>query len=143
MHSARRASVDPAGADHSTGADRKVATVAVAAVTDALRRVFLQSELTTGVGLRGGSFTPTFHRNGVSIELADARFAKDVAVSGTAHYPFDTESIRAKVAVAGPGAEDGTLQVTGSWGGFYHRATVLKIRGALAGRSLALLVPAS
>jgi pimeloyl-ACP methyl ester carboxylesterase len=139
---ARPAKAAPGGQDHSTRTDRKVATVATAAVTDALRRTFLDFELVTGVGLRGGTFRVVPGQAGLTDKLHGVRFARDVAVSGSAGYPFDTESIDATLAVHGPGAEDGTLHVTGIWFPFFHRTTVLRIGGSIAGRRVALRVPA-
>jgi pimeloyl-ACP methyl ester carboxylesterase len=129
--------------DHSTKADRKVATVATAAVTDALRRTFLDFELGSGRGLRGGRFTVEPGETGVTDKLNGVRFARDVAVSGTADWTFETESIDATITVNGPGAEDGTLRVTGVWFASLHQATVLKINGKLGGCSVSLRVPAT
>jgi pimeloyl-ACP methyl ester carboxylesterase len=140
---ARPATVGAAGKDDSTEADRKVAAVVAAAITDALRRPLLQPEPTRGVGLRGGTFTPKFSDRGISLKLKNFRFAEDVAVSGRVKYPFQTEVIDARVSVNGPGSEDGRLRVRGVWFGFAHRGTVLRIRGSLDGRRVALRVPAT
>jgi hypothetical protein len=112
-------------------------------MTDAFRRTFLQFEPSRGVGLRGGTFTPTFGNEDASVQLTNARFARDVAVSGTGVYGFESQAIDATVTVDGPGAEDGTLHVKGVWFGFGPPTTVLRIRGSLAGRRVALRVPAS
>jgi hypothetical protein len=58
-------------------------------------------------------------------------------------YPFETEVIDATVSVNGPGSENGRLRVKGVWFGFAHRGTVLRIRGSLDGRRVALRVPAT
>ena len=130
--------------DHSTAIDRKVATVATAAVTDAYRRVFLSAGPGSGVGLRGGTFSQDLNaeQNGIAATLDGVRFAGDVAVSGDAGYLFETESIDATITVDGPAGEDGTLHVTGVWFASSHKATRLAITGELAGRTVALRVPA-
>ena len=69
-------------------------------------------------GLRGGTFTPRFGEESVTVRLRGFRFATDVALDGTAQYRFPTETIRATVRVDGPGAADGRLRVTGVWFGF-------------------------
>ena len=140
---ARPAAVNQGDGDHSTPADRKVATVATAAITDAFRRSFIQSEQAPGVGLRGGTFSINFGDAKATVQLASARFAKDVAVSGTADYSYESQAIDATVTVDGPGSEDGTLHVTGVWFGFGVPNTVLQIRGSLCGRQVALQVPAT
>jgi hypothetical protein len=117
--------------------------VVTAAITDALRRPLLQPEPTRGPGLRGGTFTAKFADQSVSMKLKNFRFAEDVAVSGRVKYPFPTELVNASVSVDGPGTEDGRLRVKGVWFGFAHRGTVLRIRGSLGGRRVALKVPAT
>ena len=77
------------------------------------------------------------------IELKGARFATDVAVTGTAKYLFPGQELRAKVSVDGPGALDGILRVTGVWFGFGVETTVLVVRGTLGGRHVSLTVPGS
>jgi pimeloyl-ACP methyl ester carboxylesterase len=134
-----------AGGDHSTRLDRKVATVAAAAVTDSFRRTFLLFPPTPGVGLRGGAFGYVEDPGlpGLVGTLTDARFAGDVAVSGDARYLFNTQSIDATITVDGPGGEDGTLHVSGVWFPTPGDATVLEVTGTLAGRSIAVRVPAT
>jgi hypothetical protein len=135
---ARAAKIDRTGDDHSKKTDRRVATVAAATVTDAFQRTFEQLEPHDGVGLRGGTFSPSFGPEGAMIDLTDARFAGDVAVSGTA---TSAGAIDATVTVDGPRGEDGTLHITGVW--FAAGATKLQVSGTLGGRQVALLVPAT
>jgi pimeloyl-ACP methyl ester carboxylesterase len=129
--------------DRSTRADRKVATVATAAVTDAMRRTFLDFEQKSGRGLRGGTFSVEPGETGVTDNLNGVRFARDVVISGTVEYTFETESVDATITVSGPGTEDGTLEVTGVWFATLHEATVLEVNGKLGGRSVSLRVPAT
>jgi pimeloyl-ACP methyl ester carboxylesterase len=139
---ARQAKVDPGHGDASTALDRRVATVATAAITDAFRRTFASTG-ESGVGLRGGTYDISFLDAGPHLDLHGVRFANDVAVSGGADYPFDTEEIDATVSVDGPGAEDGSLHVNGVWFGFAHPTTTFTVEGTIGGRNVALTVPAS
>lgn len=140
---AREAAVNDGGVDQSTSTDRKVATAASAAITDAFRRTFLQSQTGPGPGLRGGTFTSSFGADSATAQLASARFTTDVAVSGTADYLFQNQAIDATVTVDGPGSEDGNLDVNGVWFGFGIPTTTLDVTGTLHGRSVSLTVPAS
>ena len=140
---ARPATVQTGGGDASVPDDRKVATVAAAAVTDAFRRGFIQSSPGKGRGLRGGTFELSFGSSSASIDLTKARFAEDVAVTGSAEYGFASQAIDGTVTVHGPGGEDGTLHISGVWFGFGVPTTVLKVEGTLGGRNVALKVPAS
>jgi len=134
-----------AGGDRSTATDRRVATAAVAAVTDAFRRNFLFGDAGPGVGLRGGSFDSRINdeQDGIVSELDRVRFARDVAVSGRARYGFESEVIRARVKVHGPRGSRGRLRVSGVWFAFFHDATSFKVRGRLAGHRVVLRVPAT
>jgi pimeloyl-ACP methyl ester carboxylesterase len=130
--------------DDSTKTDRKVATVATAAVTDAFRRSFLHMNPGPGVGLRGGTFSDNFRPGCCDIDtLHRVRFARDVAVTGTTRYHFNSESITATITVDGPGRENGKLHISGAWFALRHKATVLKINGKLGGRRVVLRVPAT
>jgi pimeloyl-ACP methyl ester carboxylesterase len=131
------------GSKHrSEKTDRRVAAVAAVAATtviDAFKRSFLQSG-PDGVGLRGGTFTIGFGDSGATVELTDARFAQDVAVSGTAIHSFESNIIDANVMVDGPRGADGTLNITGL-AFFAPGASTWQIRGVLGGRSVDLRVP--
>ena len=129
--------------DRSTLAERRIATVATAAVTDAIRRAFIQSDQGAGPGLRGGTFSSTFGDADVAVELDRARFARDVAVSGSAAYGFENEILRATIKVRGPRGERGRLRIHGFWFAFRHDATALEVRGRLGGHRVRVLVPAS
>jgi Tol biopolymer transport system component/pimeloyl-ACP methyl ester carboxylesterase len=135
---ARPADAD-SGGDHSTKTDRKVATVAAATFTDSLRRAYMTGE--DGPGLRGGTFDVEFTDTETNLDLSAARYAGDVTVTGHASVPFDTNAIDAQLAVDGPGAEDGSLHLTGVW--LNPNATTLRIQGTLGGRTVSLSVPAT
>ncbi len=136
------AEIRNAGKDESTENDRKVATVAAAAVTDAFRRFFSQRRGVKGPGLRGGTFkqgpgTPS----SVAIVLKNAAFAEDVAVSGDGVYDFGTQAVKAEIDVDGPGPHDGGLRIKGVWFSFGLPPTVLRISGEIDGREVSLEVP--
>jgi hypothetical protein len=132
---------DAAGSgDRSTRTDRKVAAVVAATFTDSLRRAdYLTSE--GGPGLRGGTFDVEFNDTQADLDLAAVRYAGDVAVTGHGSVPFDTQVIDAQLTVDGPGAEDGSVHLTGVW--LNSGATTLQIQGTLGGRAVSVSVPAT
>jgi hypothetical protein len=112
------------------------ARITAATVTDAFLRSFLGGG--SGVGLRGGTFKATFSDNGETMQLRRARFARDLAVSGTVHYRGYT---RLESTLRVSGATHGTLHVTGAWLG--AGVTRLRIRGVVDGRFVDVTVPAT
>jgi hypothetical protein len=136
---ARPADPDRSG-DHSTKTDRRVAAVVAATFTDSFRRgAYMTGE--DGPGLRGGTFDVEFSDSQANLDLAAARYARDVTVTGHGSVPFDTAAIDAQLSVDGPGAEDGSLHLTGVW--LSPDATTLHIQGTLGGRTVSLSVPAT
>lgn len=77
---ARPADVDPGGVNEIGVEERKVAAVAVAAITDALQRGLVGGP-GHGVGLRGGSFSVAWGPQ-LTLTLVDCAFSADVRVSG-------------------------------------------------------------
>ena len=146
----RAAQVDPTGNNTASAAERKVATVAVAAATDAMQRAFFLSPTGNGVGLRGGTFAFTsFDGVTATLTLTNSAFTEDVMVSGTVAWSPSTPAIlgqpgdasfTADLKVTGPGTEGGQLHVEGKWqaegpvGNF-------KVTGTLGGNAVAVLVP--
>jgi len=131
---ARPATPDASGTNRIGDAERKVVTVAIAAVTDALQRSIIGPG--TGVGLRGGTFeTPDY----LNYTLSNCAFSQDVMVSGTVFWGYD-DSVDANLTVGGPGTAGGTLHVTGFW---LMPAPVkyFEITGTLGGKHVAVLVP--
>lgn len=135
---ARAAEIDRSGNNEIDLAERKVVTVAVATVTDALKRASIGSG--NGVGLRAGTFQSTVDANGnQTTVLTSCAFAKDVTVSGSVMWGGD-KSFVADLTVNGSGTAGGTLHVEGTWeapgpvGNF-------KISGILGGDAVAVLVP--
>jgi pimeloyl-ACP methyl ester carboxylesterase len=116
---------------------QRVATIAAATVTDALRRSFIQTQ-PNGVGLRGGTFQFEEASSGPIIHLVGARFAEDVAVTGDATVA-EFLTLDANLTVAG--AAQGTLRVHGIW--LDPAATRLTITGLLDGHQISTSVPAA
>jgi len=143
---ARPAEVDGTGGNQIGTRERKVATVAVAAATDAMQRAIVGWG--TGVGLRGGTFS-TDYADSWTVTLTDCAFAKDVTVSGTVTwspgspallgFPGDS-SFTADLVVSGAGTQGGTLRVEGKWQAS-GPVGKFKVSGTLGGRNVAVLVP--
>jgi hypothetical protein len=146
---ARPADVDAGGGNEIGIEERKVATVSVAAITDALQRG-LVGGLRYGAGLHGGSFTVAWGPQ-LTLILFKCAYTADVWVSGLvtwAHadifgsggYLPAYRPLTADLVVSGPGTVGGTLHVAGSWrsndpdGHF-------SVTGALGGKHVAVLVP--
>lgn len=135
---ARPAAVDPRGGDRTTPSDRRVASVACAAVEDAVLRSMRMAG-TKGRGLRGGSYTATHTDTTTTLHLHRTRFSSDTAVTGHATLDLSTHTLDAQVTVDGPGSHDGTLTLHGLL--FHPTQPNIQIRGSLRGRSVTLLVP--
>jgi pimeloyl-ACP methyl ester carboxylesterase len=131
---ARAATPDASGMNRIGEAERKVVSVAVAAVTDALQRSIIGPG--TGVGLRGGTFETSDYLN---YTLSNCAYSQDVTVSGTLLWGSD-DSVSADLTVGGAGTAGGTLHVTGFW---LVPAPVeyFQVSGTLGGKRVAVLVP--
>ena len=133
---ARPAAIDSSGVNQVTVSERRVASVAIATMIDALQRSYIGSG--SSVCLRGGTFTTSFGSSWSS-SLTNCAFATDVIVSGSVRWAADN-SISADLSVSGSGTAGGTLHVAGFWrvpgsvGNF-------QVSGSLGGRGVALLVP--
>lgn len=139
-----------AGAGNEIGVEeRKVAAVAVAAVTDALQRGLVGGPR-YGAGLHGGFFAVAWGPQ-LTLTLFNCAYTADVWVSGLviwAHADIFGSGgflpayrpLTADLVVSGPGTVGGTLHVAGSWrsndpdGHF-------SVTGALGGKQVAVLVP--
>jgi pimeloyl-ACP methyl ester carboxylesterase len=129
---------EAAGTNEAGAEERKVVTVAVATITDALKRSTIGSG--SGVGLRAGTFQSSFDSNGNQTTiLTNCSFSTDVSVNGTVLWATD-RSVVADVMVSGTGTAAGILHLEGSFEapgpvGFF------KISGKIGGRLVAVLVP--
>jgi len=131
---ARTATVDPMGVNQVGLSERRVVSVAVADLVDALHRSILGSG--TGVGLRGGTFQTSDY---INYTLVDSMFSNDVLVNGTVVWGADN-SVVGDLVVSGAGTSGGSLHVTGFWlvGGPLGN---FQISGRLGGKNVALVVP--
>ena len=148
---ARPADVDAGGGNEIGVEERKVAAVAVAAITDALQRGLVDGSR-YGAGLRGGSFAVLWGPQ-LTLTLFNCAYTADVWVSGLvtwAHADIFGDGgfipayrpLTADLVVSGPGTVGGTLHVAGSWlssdpDGYFN------VTGALGGKQVAVLVPAT
>jgi pimeloyl-ACP methyl ester carboxylesterase len=138
---ARPADVDPSGSNQIGTVERKVATVAVATVTDALQRTLIGSG--EGVGLRAGAFHTDFTDTSFIVTLFGSSFASDVTVNGTVTWAIATDgSLVADLQVAGSGTKGGTLRIEGVWLPPGHNGVgQFRVTGALGDHRVAVLVP--
>jgi hypothetical protein len=134
---ANPARVADRGEDRSTVADRRIATVAAATVTDAFRRLFMVGPTDHGQGLRGGLVVGDFPQTGPTVSLGLAHFTEDVGVTGDASLE-PPSTLSANLALSGPGVF-GQVLVSGAW--FVDDATVLTIDGQINGHRVVLEVP--
>ena len=126
--------------DRSTLVDRRLAAMAVATVTDAMRRAFIAGPTDHGRGLRGGFANAAFDDTGLTVDLALDHFVEDLGVTGQGRYDFETGAIDANVALVVP-SSFGQVQISGVW--FAPGATVLKVDGQIGGRRVVVEVPAA
>ena len=139
---ARPADIDPAGNNEIGLAERRVVTVAVAAIVDAVKRSTIGTG-NGGVGLRGGTFTSVYNSSGAVITLSACAFASDVSVDGTVTWNSGSDlSLTADVRVKGAGTAGGILYVSGA---FQAPGPVgnYKVSGQLGGKRVGLLIPES
>jgi hypothetical protein len=136
---ARPAEPDPSGRNAIGPAERRVASVAVATAVDALKRAVMSGG-SSGVGLRGGTFTTATGSNGATtVDLKGCRFAQDVTIDGTVVWGADASFV-ADLKVGGTGTAGGTLHVDGAWeapgpvGDF-------AVSGTLGGKTVSVTVP--
>ena len=136
---ARPADIDPVGDNEAGLPERKVVTVAVAAIVDAVKRSTIGSG--NGVGLRGGTFTSVYNSSGLVMTLSGCAFASDVSVDGTVKWNSDM-SLTADVSVKGAGTAEGFLHVSGT---FQAPGPVgnYRVSGQLGGKRVGLAIPES
>jgi len=119
--------------------ERKVLTVAIAALLHVLKRIIVNNFSGDGPCLRAGGFHVEFGESGIKVALNGCAFAEDVVVSGTILANFDS-TLTADLFVSGPGTRDGSLHVDGN---FLAPGAVgdFKVSGDLGGHQVAVLVP--
>lgn len=137
---ARPADVASTGTGQIGIAERKVVSVVVATVVDALQR----GGVNQGNGLRGGTFEIAADATGNRLQDADgnwtvtltnARFASDVIVNGQIKWNGSSGAVDAQVSVTGDGTAGGQIRILGSFEapGPVGRYT---ISGSLGGRKV-------
>jgi pimeloyl-ACP methyl ester carboxylesterase len=124
---AQSAPADPRAGDRSQPAARRVAAVATATVADAIQRWVLNSS-GAGRGLRGGRWSYSGERV-VRFRFRRARFARDVAVSGTATWRLSDGAVRASLRLPGRG------RLRAHWS-TRRQLAVATLDGTLGGRRL-------
>ncbi|HLW24750.1 MAG TPA: alpha/beta fold hydrolase [Steroidobacteraceae bacterium] len=141
---ARPAAIDRSQSNEIEEHERKVVSVAVATVIDALQRSIIDNygeASVSGVGLRGGTFQ-TAYGPAWTVTLTNCRFSEDIVVNGTLTWAADY-TISADITLSGPGTGGGTLHISGPpWEapgsgpvGYFH------VSGSLGGKNVAVLVP--
>ncbi|HYX20719.1 MAG TPA: alpha/beta hydrolase, partial [Thermoanaerobaculia bacterium] len=145
---AEPAEIDKTGGNKIGTDERRVVTVAVATVTDAMQRMFFGAG--DGVGLRGGTFHTEYDDlNPLTVTLTDCAFAGDVTVTGVATWSPGSPavlgaagdfSLVADLTVSGTGTKGGAIHIEGKW---QAPGAVGKFRvtGSLGGKKVAVLVP--
>jgi hypothetical protein len=128
---------DPRPGDRSTPAARQAAAVAAATVADAIQRWALNYS-GRDAGLRGGRWSYV-GEDVVRFQFAGTRFARDVAVSGTATWHRLTGPVLARLKLAGSRRWRGRLRIR--WD-MQRRLAVAHFAGRLGGRALRASGPA-
>jgi hypothetical protein len=119
------------------GSRLRTARVAAATVGDVIARWWNMYGY-SGVGLRGGTFDTAGWRK-VRWRLNDVRWVSDVKVSGTASWDRSNGRIRARIRVAGGGAQPGRLKLR--WNDWRRHAPATA-KGSLGGVRVLLEFPA-
>ena len=148
---ARPADVAPGAGNEIGIEERKVAAVAVAAITDALQRGLVGGSR-YGAGPRGGSFAVLWGPQ-LTLTLFNCAFTTDVRVSGLVTWAHADifgnggflpayRPLTADLVVSGPGTVGGSLHVAGSWLS-NDPDSHFSVTGALGGKRVAVFVPAT
>jgi pimeloyl-ACP methyl ester carboxylesterase len=127
-----------AAGDRSTLLERQVSAVAAATVADAIQRWQLNYS-GASVGLRGGTWSYVDDANVETFTFADARFALDVGVTGSATWDTRGGGMTAAITIRGPRGTRGNLSLAWSMQG---PAAVATIAGKLDGHVVRLTMPA-
>jgi pimeloyl-ACP methyl ester carboxylesterase len=142
---ATAAEEDPGQGNRAGAAERRVASVAVAAAKDALARAelaFFGPGEFASRGLRGGRVEFEFkgaHGANWVIHLRNVRFAEDVIVNGVVRWPPGSV-VRADLEVSGSGTAGGELAFSTDR---YLAAKYFRVVGTLGGLHVAVRVPQS
>ena len=126
----------PAAGNHGTTADLRAAAAATLAAADVLARAY-EFTLSSGNGLRGGTFSAGTARSITSADLSGVAWTRDLFVSGTAQSA--ARSWHASAHLTLQGAAAGTIDA--EWTTTGSRA-VATIAGTIGGRRVNATMPA-
>jgi pimeloyl-ACP methyl ester carboxylesterase len=122
--------------NHGTDADLRAAAAATLAAADVLARAY-EFTLTSGSGLRGGTFTAATQDSVTSATLTGIAWTRDLFVSGSAQS--GARSMQASAHLTLQGAAAGTIDA--KWSTTGSRATAT-IGGTIDGRDVRATMPA-
>ncbi len=126
----------PASGNRGTPADLRAAAAATLAAADVLARAY-EFTLSSGTGLRGGTFSATTARSVTSAALSGVAWTRDLFVSGTAQS--GARSARASAHLTLQGAATGTIDAAWTTTG---SGSVATIAGTIGGRNVNATMPA-
>lgn len=126
----------PAAGNHGTVADLRAASAATLAAADVLARAY-ELVLTSGSGLRGGTYTASTQSGVTSADLTAIAWTRDLFVSGNAQSAV--RSARASAHLTLQGAAVGTIDATWTTAG---RGALATISGTIGGRAIDATMPA-
>ncbi|MGA8534988.1 MAG: alpha/beta fold hydrolase [Candidatus Tumulicola sp.] len=126
----------PAPGNAATPLELRAAAAATLAAADVLSRAY-EFSLTSGSGLRGGTFSTAFHGNAVSVALTRIAWTRDLLVSGEALS--QARIARASAHLTLQGACSGTLDAAWDTAGSTATAT---IHGTVDGQVVKATMPA-
>jgi pimeloyl-ACP methyl ester carboxylesterase len=128
--------------DRSTRLGRRAAWVATETIGDALERWFNLLAGGPGYGLYGGSFNVSggyYSYGPLVLRFSSTRFVPNLKVSGTAKWDRASSRLTARLRLTGPHGLHGNLRI--EW--WTSKAgAIARERGTIAGRSVALTMPA-
>lgn len=135
-HARDLAPADPLPGNQGGDRQLRATAAAVQTVGDALART-LWDPGPKVLGLRGGSFTFAFAGNAYDLQLSDARWSEDLAVSGTARSVLGTGVVESRISIQG--VSNGTLFIR--WRS-YDRHAIATATGTVDGETVRATLPA-
>jgi hypothetical protein len=123
----------PLAGNRADAAALRAAAAALWTLGDATARV--ESANGCSIGLRGGSFTITQQGQAQVLTLDSVRWADDLAVSGSLHWPLSHGDATASIQLWGPDGLQGNLVVRWPVGPAGAQATLSGTLGGLALRA--------
>jgi len=126
----------PLPGNRATPKQLRAAAAALLAAADVLSRSY-QFHLSSGAGLRGGTYSASFQNAADRVMLSEVRWTNDLAVSGTADLNARTASAQAALKITGAaiGALHAAWSTTGS-------TAAAAIEGSIDGNRVRASMPA-